>query len=137
MVAVAALIPQLPTITVVTLAELRQILRHADDVDIVMGVNIDKARRQYPPLTIYFLLRRDVQRRSDSHYSVALHRHIGTVLRPAAPVDHRDVFEKPVNFHSNYSLSTYRQVNHLQLQKTVENYAKTRSFCDTFIQNKQ
>jgi hypothetical protein len=35
-----------------------------------MGVNIDKARRQYPPLTIYFLLRRDVQRRSDSHYSV-------------------------------------------------------------------
>ena len=26
----------------------------------------------------------------------------------AAPVDHRDVFEKPVNFHSNYSLSTCR-----------------------------
>jgi hypothetical protein len=31
-----------------------------------MGMNIDKARRQYPPLTINFLLRRDVQRRSDA-----------------------------------------------------------------------
>ena len=90
------------------LAELRQVLRHADHVDIIMGMHINKARRQYPPLAINHLLRRNVQRRGDSHNSIALHRHISTVLRPAAPVDHRDVFEKPVNFHSNYSLSTCR-----------------------------
>jgi hypothetical protein len=45
------------------LAELGQILRHADDVDIVMGMHIDKARRQHAP-AINHLLRRVVQRRA-------------------------------------------------------------------------
>lgn len=114
MVAVAALIPQLPTITVVTPAELRQVLRHADHVDIIMGMHINKARRQYPPLAINHLLRRNVQRRGDSHNSIALHRHISTVLRPAAPVDHRDVLKSQSTF---IAITPFRHADKLTIYK--------------------
>ena len=71
-----------------------------------MGMHIDKPGRQHAPLPVNHLLRRQVQRRGHIYNPIALHRHVAAKLWSAAAVNDRDVFEKPVNFHRNYSLST-------------------------------
>ena len=71
-----------------------------------MGMHIDKPGRQHAPLPVNHLLHRQVQRRGHIYNPIALHRHVAVILRSAAAVNDRDVFEKPVNFHLNDSLST-------------------------------
>lgn len=89
-----------------------------------MGMHINKARRQYPPTAINHLLRRNVQRRGDSHNSIALHRHISTVLRPAAPsitvtfLKSQSTFIAITPFRHADKLTIYKRKNSGKLRKT-------------------
>ena len=75
------------------LADFRQVFRDADNVDIVVGVDINKPRRQHPPFAVDDLPGLDLQRRRNRHNPFAAYRHVRAVLRAAAAVDNGHISE--------------------------------------------
>ena len=107
------------------LAQFWQILRNTNDVDIVMGMHINKPRRQHAPLAVNLAVSRHIQRRRDVDNTIALHRHVAAILRSAASINHRDVLEKPVNLH--LQLLPFDYADKLTIYKVKKQWKTTQN----------
>ena len=75
------------------LADLWQIFRDANNVDIVMGMNVDKPGCQHPPFPVNDLLRRNVKRRGNIDNPITCYCHVTAKFRAAATVDNGHIFD--------------------------------------------